>query len=220
MERSHRAVRAALVSTQLALAEQGRCDRFPALEPKNDNLGVDASPPTADHATALAAAAVAGIGKPVLLQHNRTAEESERLSKLEDAKAKAKAADWATLDLPLPGGELARLHVDPAVTPPLRPSHTASARPVAGPLQGQRRTVTALLASIGAAGIPSAGLVVIFIVTDAVNLRGPEVDLLIGMLLAIDRPLDMYRTMVNVFSDSSGAAIIARSEGETQVNAA
>jgi len=44
MERSHRAVRAALVSTQLALAEQGRCDRFPALEPKNDNLGVDASP--------------------------------------------------------------------------------------------------------------------------------------------------------------------------------
>ena len=44
IERSHRAVRAALVSTQLALAEQGRCDRFPALEPKNDNLGVDASP--------------------------------------------------------------------------------------------------------------------------------------------------------------------------------
>ena len=39
------------------------------------------------------------------------------------------------------------------------------------------------------------------------------------MLLAIDRPLDMFRTMVNVFSDASGAAIIARSEGESQVNA-
>ncbi|MEE9231588.1 MAG: dicarboxylate/amino acid:cation symporter [Acidobacteriota bacterium] len=78
--------------------------------------------------------------------------------------------------------------------------------------------VTALLASIGAAGIPSAGLVMIFIVTEAVNLRGPEVAMLIGTLLAIDRPLDMYRTMINVFSDSCGAAIIARSEGEAQVD--
>lgn len=80
--------------------------------------------------------------------------------------------------------------------------------------------ITALLASIGAAGIPSAGLVMIFIVTDAVNLRGPEVAVIIGAMLAIDRPLDMFRTMVNVFSDSCGAAIIARSEGETEVDAA
>ncbi|MFQ5671003.1 MAG: dicarboxylate/amino acid:cation symporter [Acidobacteriota bacterium] len=80
--------------------------------------------------------------------------------------------------------------------------------------------ITALLASIGAAGIPSAGLVMIFIITDAINLRGPEVATIVGMLLAIDRPLDMYRTMVNVFSDSCGAAIIARSEGESTVDAA
>ncbi len=79
--------------------------------------------------------------------------------------------------------------------------------------------MTALLASIGAAGIPSAGLVMIFIVTEAVNLTGPEVALIVGTMLAIDRPLDMYRTMVNVFSDSCGAAIIARSEGETEVDA-
>ncbi len=79
---------------------------------------------------------------------------------------------------------------------------------------------TALLASIGAAGVPSAGLVMIFIITEAINLRGPEVNALIGMLLAVDRPLDMGRTMVNVFSDSCGAAIIARSEGETGVDAA
>jgi Na+/H+-dicarboxylate symporter len=78
--------------------------------------------------------------------------------------------------------------------------------------------LTALLASIGAAGIPSAGLVMIFIITEAINLRGPEVEMIIGMLLAIDRPLDMYRTMVNVFSDSCGAAVIARSEGETGVD--
>ena len=80
--------------------------------------------------------------------------------------------------------------------------------------------LTALLASIGAAAVPSAGLVIIFIVLDAVNLRGPEVDALVGAMLAIDRPLDMYRTAVNVFSDSCGAAIIAKSEGESGVNSA
>ena len=79
---------------------------------------------------------------------------------------------------------------------------------------------TALLASIGAAAVPSAGLVVIFIVLEAVNLTGPQVELIVGAMLAVDRPLDMYRTVVNVFSDSCGAAIIARSEGETGVDVA
>lgn len=79
--------------------------------------------------------------------------------------------------------------------------------------------MTALLASIGAAAIPSAGLVVIFIVLEAIGLTGPGVNLIVGSMLAIDRPLDMYRTAVNVFSDSCGAAIIARSEGETEVDA-
>ena len=78
--------------------------------------------------------------------------------------------------------------------------------------------LTALLASIGAAAVPSAGLVIIFLVLEAVNLRGPEVDVIVGAMLAIDRPLDMTRTMVNVFSDSCGAAIIARSEGEENVD--
>lgn len=79
---------------------------------------------------------------------------------------------------------------------------------------------TALLASIGAAAVPSAGLVVIFIVLQAVNLTGPQVELIVGAMLAVDRPLDMYRTVVNIFSDSCGAAIIARSEGETGVDVA
>ena len=78
--------------------------------------------------------------------------------------------------------------------------------------------VTALLASIGAAAVPSAGLVIIFIVLESVNLRGPDVDVIVGAMLAVDRPLDMYRTSVNVFSDSCGAAIIARSEGENDVD--
>ena len=74
--------------------------------------------------------------------------------------------------------------------------------------------ITALLASIGAAGIPSAGLVMIFIVTQAVGFQDEQVATIIGIMLAVDRPLDMMRTMVNIFSDSIGAVIIAKSEGE------
>ena len=74
---------------------------------------------------------------------------------------------------------------------------------------------TALLASIGAAGIPSAGLVMIFIVLKSVGLsEHPQVGILVGTMLAVDRPLDMLRTMVNVTSDSVGAAIIGKSEGD------
>ena len=78
--------------------------------------------------------------------------------------------------------------------------------------------ITALLASIGAAGIPSAGLVMIFIVTQAVGFNNDDVALIIGAMLAVDRPLDMIRTMVNVTSDSIGTAIIANSEGEKLYN--
>ena len=71
--------------------------------------------------------------------------------------------------------------------------------------------VTALLASVGAAGIPMAGLVMISVILTAVGLPLEGV----GLILAVDRILDMCRTTVNVWSDSSGAAIIARSEGES-----
>lgn len=69
---------------------------------------------------------------------------------------------------------------------------------------------TALLASIGAAGIPMAGLVMITIVLSAVGLPLEG----IGLILAVDRILDMIRTSVNVWSDSCGAVTIARTEGE------
>ena len=73
--------------------------------------------------------------------------------------------------------------------------------------------LTALVSSIGVAGIPAASLVAISIilVTIGLPLEG------IGLILAVDRVLDMCRTSVNVFSDSCGAVIIARSEGEDQV---
>ena len=78
--------------------------------------------------------------------------------------------------------------------------------------------LTAFLASVGAAAIPSAGLVMIFVVLDAVGISDhPDVAVIVGTMLAVDRPLDMLRTMVNVTSDSIGAVIIAKSEGETNL---
>jgi Na+/H+-dicarboxylate symporter len=78
--------------------------------------------------------------------------------------------------------------------------------------------LTAFLASVGAAAIPSAGLVMIFIVLDAVGLGNhPGAAIIVGTMLAVDRPLDMARTMVNITSDSIGAVIVAKSEGETNL---
>ena len=70
--------------------------------------------------------------------------------------------------------------------------------------------VTALLASIGAAAIPMAGLVMITVVLSAIGLPLEAV----GLIIAVDRTLDMLRTAVNVWSDSCGAVVIAKSEGE------
>ncbi|MAG17060.1 MAG: sodium:dicarboxylate symporter [Phycisphaerae bacterium] len=73
---------------------------------------------------------------------------------------------------------------------------------------------TATLAAVGAAGIPSAGLVTMVIVVEAVNgsLGGDKVLPLaaIGIILGIDRILDMCRTTVNVWGDAVGAKIITR----------
>jgi proton glutamate symport protein len=70
--------------------------------------------------------------------------------------------------------------------------------------------LTATLASIGAAAIPGAGLVTMVIVLKAVNLPLEG----IGMILAVDRILDMLRTAVNVWGDACGAAVVANLEGE------
>ena len=70
--------------------------------------------------------------------------------------------------------------------------------------------LTALLASIGAASIPMAGLVMISVVLSAVGLPLEGV----GLIIAVDRILDMFRTAVNVWSDTAGAVIIAKWEGE------
>lgn len=75
---------------------------------------------------------------------------------------------------------------------------------------GQQAAVafTALLASIGAAGIPHAGTVMMVIVLGAANLPLDAV----GLILAVDRILDMCRTSINVWSDSTACAVVARLE--------
>ncbi len=69
---------------------------------------------------------------------------------------------------------------------------------------------TALLAAIGSAGIPMAGLVMMTVVLKAVGLPLEG----IGLILAVDRILDMFRTAVNVYGDTCCAVVIAKSEGE------
>ena len=71
----------------------------------------------------------------------------------------------------------------------------------------------ALLTSIGVAGIPSASLVGIALILSAVGLPLEG----LGLILAVDRILDMCRTAVNVFGDSSGAVTVARLLGEKDV---
>ena len=68
----------------------------------------------------------------------------------------------------------------------------------------------ALLTSIGVAGIPSSSMVAITIILAAIGLPAEA----IALIWVVDRILDMLRTAVNVFSDSCGAVIIAKLEGE------
>ncbi len=71
----------------------------------------------------------------------------------------------------------------------------------------------ALLTSIGVAGIPAASLVAITVILGVIGLPAEAV----GLILVVDRLLDMCRTAVNVWGDSAGAVLIARSEGEEAV---
>jgi len=69
--------------------------------------------------------------------------------------------------------------------------------------------IATLLAAVGGEGIPDAGTVTMIVMLRAVGLP-LEV---IPLILAVDRPLDMCRTGVNVCGDAVGAAVIARTEG-------
>lgn len=73
--------------------------------------------------------------------------------------------------------------------------------------------LVALLTSIGVAGIPSASLVAISIILAVIGLPLEA----IGLIIAVDRILDMCRTSVNVFSDSCAAVVVGKLEGEKDI---
>ncbi|WP_456398033.1 dicarboxylate/amino acid:cation symporter, partial [Palaeococcus sp. (in: euryarchaeotes)] len=77
--------------------------------------------------------------------------------------------------------------------------------------------ITAVLASIGTAGVPGAGAIMLAMVLESVGLKlepGSAVALAYAMILGIDAILDMGRTMVNVTGDLAGTTIVAKTEGE------
>jgi Na+/H+-dicarboxylate symporter len=70
--------------------------------------------------------------------------------------------------------------------------------------------ITATLASIGSAGVPGAGMVMLVIVLESVGLDTAG----IALIVAVDRILDMLRTVVNITGDATVAVLVASSEGQ------
>ncbi len=73
---------------------------------------------------------------------------------------------------------------------------------------------TALLASIGSAAVPSAGMVMLVIVLEAVGFPEELLPIGLALIFAVDRPLDMCRTVVNVTGDATVAMLVAKSLGK------
>ncbi len=74
--------------------------------------------------------------------------------------------------------------------------------------------LTALLASIGSAAVPGAGMVMLVIVLEAVGFPSERLAIGLALIFAIDRPLDMLRTTINVTGDATVATIVAKSVGK------
>ncbi|MCB0640051.1 MAG: dicarboxylate/amino acid:cation symporter [Phaeodactylibacter sp.] len=76
--------------------------------------------------------------------------------------------------------------------------------------------LTATLASIGAAAVPSAGIIMLVIVLESVGFPSEKLPIALAMILAIDRPLDMCRTIVNVSGDGCVSMLVGKSLGMLQ----
>lgn len=83
------------------------------------------------------------------------------------------------------------------------------------PLSGQLTIVlTALLASIGTAAVPGAGMVMLVIVLESVGFPADKYAIGLALIFAVDRPLDMLRTVVNITGDATVSTIVAKSVGK------
>jgi len=83
------------------------------------------------------------------------------------------------------------------------------------PLGAQLTIVlTALLASIGTAAVPGAGMVMLVIVLESVGFPPEKYAIGLALIFAVDRPLDMLRTVINVTGDATVATIVAKKVGK------
>lgn len=74
--------------------------------------------------------------------------------------------------------------------------------------------LTALLASIGSAAVPGAGMVMLVIVLESIGFPADRLAIGLALIFAVDRPLDMCRTVVNVTGDATVSMIVAKSVGK------
>jgi Na+/H+-dicarboxylate symporter len=74
--------------------------------------------------------------------------------------------------------------------------------------------LTALLASIGTAAVPGAGMVMLVIVLESVGFPADKLAIGLALIFAIDRPLDMARTVVNITGDAMVSMVVAKSVGK------
>lgn len=82
-------------------------------------------------------------------------------------------------------------------------------------LGGQLTIVlTALLASIGSAAVPGAGMVMLVIVLESIGFPSDKLAIGLALIFAVDRPLDMCRTIINVTGDATVAMVVAKSVGK------
>ncbi|APY00244.1 Na+/H+-dicarboxylate symporter [Lacinutrix venerupis] len=77
---------------------------------------------------------------------------------------------------------------------------------------------TALLASIGSAAVPSAGMVMLVIVLESIGFPAELLPIGLALIFAVDRPLDMCRTVVNVTGDATVSMMVAKSLGKLHDN--
>lgn len=77
--------------------------------------------------------------------------------------------------------------------------------------------LTALLASIGSAAVPGAGMVMLVIVLESVGLPADKLGIGLALIFAVDRPLDMCRTVINVTGDATVSTVIAKLEGKLKI---
>ena len=74
--------------------------------------------------------------------------------------------------------------------------------------------LTALLASIGSAAVPGAGMVMLVIVLESINFPKDLYPVALALIFAVDRPLDMCRTVINVTGDATVSTVVAKSVGK------